>query len=238
MDSRNDKQEWSIGALLTFEVQMLDLSPMDLFGMLDKQYQEASLPSLLSRHGLNMKLSYIGQPHQETEEADPGYRIQKLTAQAKIVVESTTEDSHVQPGQLDVLFIPGPPPDQKHGQQTLGFVRAHAAYGTTILTVCTGCYVAAQAGILDGRKASGPRALVSGLQRDYPKVSWDDNRRFVKDVKSDGKTSRGEIWSSGKSLPGDRTWCKSTADCGVRKVGSPMAKRWSLLSSKRHSRER
>lgn len=48
-----------IGVLLTFEAQMLDVSGIDIFGMLDKEYA-AFLPGPLSKLGLDVKIYYIG----------------------------------------------------------------------------------------------------------------------------------------------------------------------------------
>ena len=121
-----------------------------------------------------------------------------LTAQAKIQTTASIQDDAVQPGHLDMLFIPGPDPATVHEQQTLQFVRDHAEQGTTILTVCTGCFIAAEAGILNKRFASGPRALVPDLRKKYPAVTWDDKRRFVKDVQTWKGGRSHEIWSSGE----------------------------------------
>ncbi|KAK3717444.1 hypothetical protein LTR37_005834 [Vermiconidia calcicola] len=120
-----------------------------------------------------------------------------LTAQAYIKAEYSVTSPSVQPGQLDIVMIPGPEPGQQQSKQTLDFVRQHAKYGTTILVVCTGCYVAAQAGILDGRKASAPRALLPQLRKEFSLVKWDDQRRFVKDSSTVSGQSEGELWTSG-----------------------------------------
>jgi transcriptional regulator GlxA family with amidase domain len=125
-----------------------------------------------------------------------------LTAQARIKTTATLQNDAVQPGRIDILFIPGPDPASVHPQQTLQFVRGHADHGTTILTVCTGCFIAAEAGILNERRASAPRALVPGLRTKYPAVTWDDKKRFVKDVMSRDSGKSHEIWSSG-------TWARS-----------------------------
>lgn len=136
-----------------------------------------------------MNIHYIGE-----DENVNGQAFQSLTAQAKLATNATLKTPNVQPGQLDILMIPGPPPGLKMSAETSHFVQQHAGHGTIILTICTGCFVAAQAGILDGLNASGPRALVPSLRKGYPKVVWDDKHRWVKSVSNHGK---GEIWSSG-----------------------------------------
>ncbi len=138
-------------------------------------------------------------PQQERAE-QINNNLRGLTAQAYIKAEYSVTSPSVQPGQLDIVMIPGPPPGQQQSKQTLDFVRRHGKYGTTILVVCTGCYVAAQAGILDGRKASAPRALVPQLRKEFSLVKWDDQRRFVKDSSTVSGQSEGELWTSGTCL--------------------------------------
>lgn len=60
---------------------------------------------------------------------------------------------------------------------------------TDILSVCTGCFIAGQAGVFKGKKASGPRPVVGTLQKLFPDTEWINDKRWVND---------GNIWSSGK----------------------------------------
>lgn len=195
-----------VAVLLTYEAQMLDLAGIDLFGMMSKEYLATALPRPISENGLDVKIWYVGKhvPKQGSSPAPEGTMsgavedgFQSLTAQAKIKTTATLIDPEVQPGQIDVVLIPGPDPAHVHERGTLDFVRTHADHGTTVLVVCTGCYVAAEAGILDGLSASGPRALVPSLRKKYPAVTWDDQRRFVKNVPKKGALARGEVWTSG-----------------------------------------
>lgn len=192
-----------IGVLLTFEAQMLDLSGIDLFGMTSKEYLGTSLPKPIVDQGLDVTISYIGSNSTDETSTEQGSKkqessLQSLTAQAAIRTNADLKSLAVQPGNIDILFIPGPDPKHKHNGETLKFVNDHAQHGTTILVVCTGCFVAAEAGILNGRSASGPRALVPNLRKSYPAVTWDDKRRFVKDVVTRENRTIQELWTSGK----------------------------------------
>ena len=77
------------------------------------------------------------------------------------------------------------------------FVRAHANWKgkdgerTDVLSVCTGCFLLGQSGVLKGRNASGPRAIVPMLRKKFPETNWIDDKRWVRD---------GNIWSSGKFI--------------------------------------
>jgi putative intracellular protease/amidase len=205
MAATKQKNDLQIGVLLSFEAQMLDLAGIDLFGMISKEYLETSLPQPVSKLGLDIKIWYIGNTSNVGNQgSDLGSEdikspdetgLVRLTAQAKIKTNATLLDPDVQPGSIDILLIPGPDPGQVHEKSTLDFVKSHAKHGTTILIVCTGCFVAAEAGILNRRSASGPRALVPSLRKKYTAVDWDDQRRFVKDI-----TGPGEVWSSGKLI--------------------------------------
>lgn len=37
-----------------------------------------------------------------------------------------------------------------------------------VLSVCTGASLLAQSGVLEGRRAAGPRALVEGFRKKFP----------------------------------------------------------------------
>lgn len=88
--------------------------------------------------------------------------------------------------------MPGPAPDQVFGEEELAFVRGHAACKETdVLSVCTGCFLLAESGILKGRKASGPRGLLGVLRKRFPETEWDEGRRWVCD---------GNVWSSGELM--------------------------------------
>lgn len=86
-------------------------------------------------------------------------------------------------------MIPGPDPGIVPEKEVLEFVRRHVEAGVTLLTVCTGVMVAGYAGVLDGKRASGPRPLIDMiLTKKFKEVKWEDKRWSVD----------GNIWSSGE----------------------------------------
>ncbi|KAH9221466.1 PfpI endopeptidase-like protein [Leptodontidium sp. 2 PMI_412] len=176
-----------IGVFVPGGAQLLDLSPIDLFAMLSPEYLAACmLPAPLVALGLPSMIHYIGLPENGTH--------LELTASALLKVSKTTHDAEVQPGMLDVILVPGPDPSSVFGGDALDFLRTHAAWkgdsgeGVDILCICTGAYILGQSGILKGKNASGPRALVPALGKKFPDVNWVDDKRWVKD---------GHIWTSG-----------------------------------------
>ena len=71
--------------------------------------------------------------------------------------------------------------------RTLGFVRAMAKRGIRVASVCSGAYVLAEAGLLDGRRATTHWRRTRHFVATYPKVKLEQDRIFVRD---------GNIWSS------------------------------------------
>jgi transcriptional regulator GlxA family with amidase domain len=73
---------------------------------------------------------------------------------------------------------PGPHP---YPPEALAALRAAAAAGSTILTVCTGAFIAGAAGLLDGRHCTTHWAHAQELARMYPTARVDRNVLFVDD---------------------------------------------------------
>ena len=69
----------------------------------------------------------------------------------------------------------------------IAFVRAAARRGVRIASVCSGAYVLAEAGLLDGRRATTHWRRTPHFLSTYPKVKLESDRIFVRD---------GETWSS------------------------------------------
>lgn len=90
--------------------------------------------------------------------------------------------------QPDVLVIPGGGSD-KPGKSGVGrqlqnpavikWVKETAGKATYVLTVCNGAFIAAEAGLLDGMKATTFHTMIGDLKDAYPKVKVVDDQRFV-----------------------------------------------------------
>lgn len=88
----------------------------------------------------------------------------------------------------DVLVIPGGGSD-KPGKRGVGaqlqnpallkWVKETAGQATYVLTVCNGAFIAAEAGLLDGMKATTFHTMIDDLKQAYPKVQVVDDQRFV-----------------------------------------------------------
>ena len=179
-----------VGVLLVDTVQLLDLSPIDIFGMLSQSFLStiSFFPAPLKAGAVPIEILYINQAGPDA--------LQDCTANASLRIDAAISDKICAPtpekegGEktLDVLLIPGPDPwGYKPTDAMNAFIKGHFESGTDVLTVCTGVYVAGHAGILKGRRVTGPRALVPELSKKFPDAAWDD-KRWVSD---------GNLWSGG-----------------------------------------
>jgi transcriptional regulator GlxA family with amidase domain len=71
--------------------------------------------------------------------------------------------------------------------KTLAFVRAIARRGVRLASVCSGAYILAEAGLLDGRRATTHWQRTRHFLKAYPNVKLEPDQIFVRD---------GNIWSS------------------------------------------
>ncbi|GHF48390.1 transcriptional regulator GlxA family with amidase domain [Deinococcus metalli] len=95
---------------------------------------------------------------------------------------------------LDVLLVPGGVVDAVQGDpQVVAWVRAQAASAELTASICTGAFVLAQAGLLDGRRVTTHWEDQADLARQFPAltvipdVSWVDGG----DVLTSGGISAG-----------------------------------------------
>jgi transcriptional regulator GlxA family with amidase domain len=71
--------------------------------------------------------------------------------------------------------------------KTLAFVRGIAKRGVRVASVCSGAYILAEAGLLDGRRATTHWRRTKHFLSTYPRVKLEPDRIFVRD---------GNVWSS------------------------------------------
>src|SRR5216684_2205393 len=96
--------------------------------------------------------------------------------------------------------------------KTLRFVRAVAKRGVRVASVCSGAYMLAEAGLLDGRRATTHWGRTRHFLSAHPRVKWEPDQIFVRD---------GNIWSS----------------AGIT-AGIDLARRWRRRISVTRSRRR
>ncbi|WP_328616418.1 DJ-1/PfpI family protein [Amycolatopsis sp. NBC_00355] len=82
----------------------------------------------------------------------------------------------------DLVVVPAmPDTGEATNEPVTTWLRAQAARGTRLLSVCNGAGVLASAGLLDGRPATTHWLKLESYADDYPAVHWQRGKRYVDD---------------------------------------------------------
>ncbi len=184
--------EVKIGVLLNGFVQFLDTACVDIFSTGSKEYLTYIVGKHVGDLAPSVTINYIAP--RDTVTANTVDAIEVLSASVKILCTHGLKDAGVQPGELDILLIPGPDPRINFSETLLGFVRGHFNEPKTdVISICAGIVVCGLAGIIDGKEACGPRAMQPLLREKFPKVKFvGDEYRWKQD---------GKFWSGGNFVP-------------------------------------
>ena len=88
---------------------------------------------------------------------------------------------------FDTLIVAGGKGARTPSPALVAFVRKAAKKSRRIASICTGAFVLAEAGVLDGRRATTHWQSARDLQTLYPRVKMDEDRIFIVD---------GPVWTS------------------------------------------
>jgi transcriptional regulator GlxA family with amidase domain len=128
-------------------------------------------------------------------------------------------------GGIDTLLVAGGAGvvSAERDEPLIRWLRAAAGRSRRVASVCTGAFLLARAGLLDGRRATTHWAACHELERRYPATAVQRDAIFVRD---------GQVWSSaGVSAGMDLALALVEEDLG-RKVALEVA-RWLVLFVKR-----
>ncbi len=127
------------------------------------------------------------------EVTPPPYRLKIIAREPGLVVSSSgavmVAEGLGDPGEIDTLIVSG-------GQGTKGaalcretrtFVREVARTARRVCSVCSGAYVLAAAGLLDGRRATTHWGRTRHFPKIFPKVKLEPDRIWIRD---------GKFWTS------------------------------------------
>lgn len=154
----------------------------------------------------------------------PGYQMQTASLEGGLM--QTVEGLAVDTTRLDQLaglivdtfIVPGAPDicrtlDDYH--DLVGWLRDTGHQARRIASVCSGAFLLAKAGLLDGRRAATHWAMCDTLKRGFPSVEVDADAIFIQ---------QGSVWTSaGVSAGIDLALALVEADCG-REVAMQVAK--------------
>jgi putative intracellular protease/amidase len=121
----------------------------------------------------------------------------------------------------DVIVVPEMPDIGSPGHRPVAeWLREHAKGGGTVVSVCNGAQVLADAGLLDGRRATANWANMAEWERRYPNTEWVRGLRYVED--GNVLTAAGVTSGIGATLHVIRGYVGEEAASGLaRKIGYP-----------------
>ena len=102
---------------------------------------------------------------------------------AQLIAEAFVDDP------LDTLIVAGGRGTRQASAcvETLAFVRAASARARRIASVCSGAFILAASGLLDGRRATTHWSRAAEFARAYPQIRVEPDRIFIRD---------GTVWTS------------------------------------------
>jgi transcriptional regulator GlxA family with amidase domain len=125
----------------------------------------------------------------------PGYAIEivgpelgslRASSGLSLGVDRTYAD---RPDSLDLLIVAGGLGSRTavHDERLLEYIRAAAPRARRVCSVCTGAFILAAAGLLEGRRVTTHWAYAADLAEQYPSIDVDPDSIYVRD---------GEVWTS------------------------------------------
>lgn len=121
------------------------------------------------------------------------YTLRAIAARAGVIASSSGLELLARPlgraDAVDTLIVAGGEGARRAAQclRTRRFVLACAARAQRVASVCSGAYILAAAGLLDGRRATTHWDCTAHFQEQFPRVRLEPDRIYVRD---------GRVWSS------------------------------------------
>ncbi|KAF4345077.1 hypothetical protein FBEOM_952 [Fusarium beomiforme] len=170
--------------LMNSETEILDVAPIDfLYGLSKSAWKksfEGIAPAQLESQTMDMEFHWVS----EAGTASPS----TLTSGIKIVATDSFDTCHP----LDVVLMGANSAGYVPNEAELAFMRKAYDECSVFLVICGGILVPLQAGILNGKTATGPIVLLDTVRKLAPEVNW-VTKRWVRD---------GKLWTSGALLNG------------------------------------
>jgi len=111
-------------------------------------------------------------------QAGPLHMRPALTIEAQATIAQFDERF---PAGADYVIVPAV--TQPNDAALVQWIAAQGALGATVVSICDGALVVANAGLFRGRRATAHWATASYRQQHYPDTQWQSNIRYVADAK-------------------------------------------------------
>lgn len=80
-----------------------------------------------------------------------------------------------------LVVVPYLPRWRVEDRAVTGWLRGHVGPDTTVLSICQGAEIVAEAGLFDGHEATANARQLAALATRYPAIHWQSNVRWVRD---------------------------------------------------------
>jgi transcriptional regulator GlxA family with amidase domain len=130
--------------------------------------------------GANTGRAYHGDgPVYDIRTASLGGRAVRTSSGLRITPDGDLRE--IQDCQPDLLIVPGGAGSRRPDPELTGWLRAHGHRANRLVSVCTGAFLLAEAGLLDGRRVTTHWAYCATLAARYPAISVAADPIFVRD---------------------------------------------------------
>jgi len=124
-------------------------------------------------------------PGRPGDASGPVYRIRTASLRGHPVRTSSglrlAPDGNLDDAGPDVLIVPGGEGARRGDPELVAWLRAHGRRARRLVSVCTGAFLLAEAGLLDGCRVTTHWAYCAALAARFPQVSVDPDPIFVRD---------------------------------------------------------
>lgn len=120
----------------------------------------------------------------------PVYRVDVLSEHGGAVASSsgvTVDSKPLSSAKCDTLIVTGTIGIPSSSEQMRRFLRARVASARRVTGICTGAFILAEAGLLDGRRVTTHWQFSAELQGRFPQITVQQDRIFIGD---------GAVWTS------------------------------------------
>jgi len=152
-------QQWNVGILLFNDVEVLDFAG---------PFEVLSITTFLGKQDKPFSMYVISETGK------------MVRARNGLMVNPTFAFADVPA--LDILIIPGGYGAEEieiHNEKLIDWIREQSAHVELIASVCTGAFLLAKAGLLDGKKATTHWMDIKRLETEYPKIDIQRGLKYV-----------------------------------------------------------